>query len=151
MSGFHLFPFRTEKLSPSAPMVLHTRGRVGSRRFSEERVLWNSRGLFFSIDYRVQSTDYRVQITEYRVQIIDERWIMTLRVGTLRAASALFAVFGCCPQRHIVLCLLFCVLRTQHAASLHAHMLCFCSLLYDVYPLLCPLRLGKFWANIHLH
>ena len=34
MAGFHLFPFRTEKLSPPAPMVLHTRGRVGSRRFS---------------------------------------------------------------------------------------------------------------------
>ena len=33
VSGFPLFPFRTEKLSPSAPMVLHTRGRVGSRRF----------------------------------------------------------------------------------------------------------------------
>jgi hypothetical protein len=45
---------------------------------------------------------------------------MTLRVGTLRAASVLFAVFGCCTQRHIVLYLLFCVLRTQHAASLHA-------------------------------
>ena len=37
VSGFHLFPFRTEKLSPSAPMVLHTRGRVGSRRFSRRR------------------------------------------------------------------------------------------------------------------
>ena len=35
VTGFHLFPFRTEKLSPSAPMVLHTRGRVGSRRFYE--------------------------------------------------------------------------------------------------------------------
>ena len=23
VSGFHLYPFRTEKLSPSAPMVLH--------------------------------------------------------------------------------------------------------------------------------
>ena len=32
--GFHLFPFRTEQLSPCAPMVLHTRGRVGRRRFS---------------------------------------------------------------------------------------------------------------------
>ena len=31
-SGFHLFPFRTEKLSPSAPMVLQTRGRVGRRQ-----------------------------------------------------------------------------------------------------------------------
>ena len=30
--GFHLFPFRTEKLSPAAPMVLRNSGRVGSRR-----------------------------------------------------------------------------------------------------------------------
>ena len=30
--GDHLFPFRTEKLSPIAPMVLHTRGRVGRRQ-----------------------------------------------------------------------------------------------------------------------
>ena len=36
VAGFHLFPFRTEKLSPPAPMVLHTRGRVGSRRFFRE-------------------------------------------------------------------------------------------------------------------
>ena len=33
VARFHLFPFRTEKLSSPAPMVLHTRGRVGSRRF----------------------------------------------------------------------------------------------------------------------
>ena len=33
-TGFHLFPFRTEKLSPTAPMVLHTRGRVGHRHFT---------------------------------------------------------------------------------------------------------------------
>ena len=32
VTGFHLFPFRTEKLSPSAPMVLPTRGRVGRRQ-----------------------------------------------------------------------------------------------------------------------
>jgi hypothetical protein len=33
--GIHLFPFRTEPLSPSAPMVLGERspGRVGRRRF----------------------------------------------------------------------------------------------------------------------
>ena len=37
MAGFHLFPFRTEKLSPPAPMVLHTRGRVGSRRFLKKK------------------------------------------------------------------------------------------------------------------
>ena len=38
-TGFHLFPFRTEKLSPTAPMVLHTRGRVGRRHFTKETVL----------------------------------------------------------------------------------------------------------------
>src|SRR3954464_12563894 len=37
--GRHLFPFRTEKLSPSAPMVLGLRGpgRVGRRRSFIER------------------------------------------------------------------------------------------------------------------
>ena len=39
VAGFHLFPFRTEKLSPPAPMVLHTRGRVGSRRLLERSPL----------------------------------------------------------------------------------------------------------------
>ncbi len=35
-TGKHLFPFRTQKLSPSAPMVLPWRrgGRVGHRRVS---------------------------------------------------------------------------------------------------------------------
>ncbi len=35
-AGIHLFPFRTEKLSPPAPMVLRgrLRGRVGRRPFS---------------------------------------------------------------------------------------------------------------------
>ena len=34
-AGIHLFPFRTEKLSPPAPMVLRgrLRGRVGRRPF----------------------------------------------------------------------------------------------------------------------
>lgn len=34
-AGIHLFPFRTEKLSPPAPMVLQGRpcGRVGRRPF----------------------------------------------------------------------------------------------------------------------
>ena len=32
-SGFHLFPFRTEQLSPPAPMVLRISGRVGRCHF----------------------------------------------------------------------------------------------------------------------
>ena len=31
--GIHLFPFRTEKLSPTTSMVLRKSGRVDSRRF----------------------------------------------------------------------------------------------------------------------
>ena len=45
--GSYLFPFRTEKSSPVAPMVLQTRGRVGRRHFqreSSELTLWR---LFF--------------------------------------------------------------------------------------------------------
>ena len=34
--GFHLFPFRTEKLSLVTPMVLRISGRVGSRRFTDK-------------------------------------------------------------------------------------------------------------------
>ena len=47
VAGFHLFPFRTEKLSPPAPMVLHTRGRVGSRRFSEREAFERNPEGFF--------------------------------------------------------------------------------------------------------
>src|SRR4051794_16716853 len=41
--GRHLFPFRTEQLSPSAPMVLGPQGpgRVGRRRFFSHR--WAAR------------------------------------------------------------------------------------------------------------
>ena len=34
--GFHLFPFRTEKLSLVTPMVLRHSGRVGSRLFKPD-------------------------------------------------------------------------------------------------------------------
>ena len=30
-AGAHLFPFRTEKLSPAVPMILHPCGKVGRR------------------------------------------------------------------------------------------------------------------------
>src|SRR5215218_10989317 len=44
--GKHLFPFRTEQLSPSAPMVLGPQGpgRVGRRRFAyDEPPPWAAR------------------------------------------------------------------------------------------------------------
>ena len=43
--GFHLFPFRTEKLSLVTPMVLRNSGRVGSRRFLRSPLIhFESRG-----------------------------------------------------------------------------------------------------------
>ena len=50
MAGFHLFPFRTEKLSPPAPMVLHTRGRAGSRRFLTKKPFERDLGGFSAFD-----------------------------------------------------------------------------------------------------
>ena len=44
--GFHLFPFRTEKLSLVTPMVLRNSGRVGSRRFPIPGFLNGCRGFF---------------------------------------------------------------------------------------------------------
>ena len=38
--GFHLFPFRTEKLSLVTPMVLRNSGRVGSRRLEKGESRW---------------------------------------------------------------------------------------------------------------
>ena len=48
-AGFHLFPFRTEQLSPPAPMVLRNSGRVGRRRLREPRRFLKGRsaGLLF--------------------------------------------------------------------------------------------------------
>jgi hypothetical protein len=37
-AGHHLFPFRTEKLSPPAPMVLRKSGRVGRCRIYSKPV-----------------------------------------------------------------------------------------------------------------
>ena len=42
--GIHLFPFRTEKLSPTTSMVLRKSGRVDSRRFRESESSVKKRG-----------------------------------------------------------------------------------------------------------
>ena len=48
--GFHLFPFRTEKLSPVTPMVLRNSGRVGSRRFRRSLRVESDMGASFVLD-----------------------------------------------------------------------------------------------------
>ena len=52
--GFHLFPFRTEKLSPVTPMVLRNSGRVGSRRFQSGALQPQQlRGSFFTLFFLI--------------------------------------------------------------------------------------------------
>ncbi len=46
-TGFHLFPFRTEKLSLLAPMVLRKSGRVGRRRLFRRKPFRNTGAAFF--------------------------------------------------------------------------------------------------------
>ena len=50
---FHLFPFRTEKLSSVTPMVLRNSGRVGSRRFQREAPVSEDAGAFLFWGYFV--------------------------------------------------------------------------------------------------
>ena len=45
-AGSHLFPFRTEKLSPPAPMVLQQCGRVGRRQLTQGPVPEREPGFF---------------------------------------------------------------------------------------------------------
>ena len=53
---FHLFPFRTEKLSSVTPMVLRNSGRVGSRRFLERSpCIGRCRGfLVLGLSFRIE-------------------------------------------------------------------------------------------------
>ena len=45
-AGAHLFPFRTEKLSPAAPMILHPCGKVGRRPPLTKTLTLSSVGVF---------------------------------------------------------------------------------------------------------
>ena len=66
---------------------------------------------------------------------------MKVRVGTLRAASALFTVVGSCVQRPNGV--VSVIMRTQHAASLHANML-----IYQYAILLLPVVLSPVLTQI---
>ena len=70
-TGFHLFPFRTEKLSPTAPMVLHTRGRVGHRHFTRQasRLERDSGLCFFKSLF---SFEKRISPPKYLSQVLDQ-------------------------------------------------------------------------------
>ncbi|QZT36061.1 hypothetical protein K5X82_12275 [Halosquirtibacter xylanolyticus] len=53
-SSWHNCPLGTEKLSPTAPMVLQIWARVGHRRFTENQFLLKSR--FLSIYFTLRQT-----------------------------------------------------------------------------------------------
>ena len=50
-TGFHLFPSRTEKLSPLAPMVLQKCGRVGRRQPLKDRNSSEFLSFFFALNF----------------------------------------------------------------------------------------------------
>ena len=54
---FHLFPFRTEKLSFVTPMVLRKSGRVGSRRLIKAPRSVRLRGFFYVYTERIMRVD----------------------------------------------------------------------------------------------
>ena len=59
-SGFHLFPFRTEKLSPTAPMVLRKReSRSPPSYFQVEALPARLLGGLFVSLYRVNAALFR--------------------------------------------------------------------------------------------
>ena len=80
--GFHLFPFRTEKLSLVTPMVLRHSGRVGSRRFDWSLRTWRSSGGFFFVSTcgsghsclgkrrEIEQAGLKARLTEKRKMII---------------------------------------------------------------------------------
>ena len=60
-SGFHLFPFRTEKLSPTAPMVLRKReSRSPPSYFQVEALPARLLGGLFVSLYRVNAALFRI-------------------------------------------------------------------------------------------
>ena len=68
--GIHLFPFRTEKLSPTTSMVLRKSGRVDSRRFLGVRAKVLREGSRFSFESAFFVSDspfFRDRVLGWRV------------------------------------------------------------------------------------
>ena len=105
-TGFHLFPFRTEKLSPTAPMVLHTRGRVGRRHFTKALSSQWTRGFFcvyipavvyefaravVALAGRFWGSYLRAVLLlvdkNYFLLLVIRRKVLTLQTATLRGAG----------------------------------------------------------------
>ena len=90
-TGFHLFPFRTEKLSPTAPMVLHTRGRVGRRHFTKALSSIWTRGFFCST--LADFIPYPLSFCAISVLLLKETYTLELRSSLLVLRTII--VYGC--------------------------------------------------------
>ena len=114
--GIHLFPFRTEKLSPLAPMVLPTGGRVGRCRIQMERVteMWLS--LFcVLLSYRLVLFYFILSLLVCCVRVV----FSFLCCGVV-AFLFLFSVFYCFLRGFAFFSLLYSLLH-----SLLSPLLCF--------------------------
>ena len=91
---FHLFPFRTEKLSSVTPMVLRNSGRVGSRRFLERSpCIGRCRGfLVFGLSFRTEKLSSFVCLALFCLLFfvllvflgsIDFQWLSSFLVGII--------------------------------------------------------------------
>src|SRR5690554_6832751 len=80
--GSHLFPFRTEKLSPAAPMVLRKSGRVGRRRSLEKDISFA--GILFCVVGDPRPLLPPLRVAPLRVAPLRG---LPLRVAPLRVAS----------------------------------------------------------------
>ena len=96
-SGFHLFPFRTEKLSPTAPMVLRKReSRSPPSYFQVEalpaRLLG---GLFVSL--------YRVNAALFCTGPMRRCCLAPWRCSVASVMFFVLPVWACCPSRRAAL------------------------------------------------
>lgn len=85
--GKHLFPFRTEQLSPSAPMVLGPQGpgRVGRRRFLQHKRTVPRGGPFVVVARRRRGGRSRVADRTPRSVAERPRWVVAPRVRSIGA------------------------------------------------------------------
>ena len=121
---FHLFPFRTEKLSSVTPMVLRNSGRVGSRRFFRERspCIGRCRGfLVLGLSFRTEKLSSFVCLALFCLlffslfclfswgqQIFSGDYFILVKYFSFFAFRVLYRIIPVShhiPDKHLLLCL----------------------------------------------
>ena len=100
-SGFHLFPFRTEKLSPTAPMVLRKReSRSPPSYFQVEALPARLLGGLFVSLYHVNAASFRRPNAALFRRVCDALCFGRLGVGASRRAVLRIAVASAIEDFH---------------------------------------------------